>query len=176
MSFRFILILVTICAVAPIVGYAQGTGAEYRNPAEERAVRRSRPLRESLYRMRVDRDKKDHDEMMARASEVLYRTRRFAASVESAGGVTKNDKDEIAAIEKLAKQILKQLGGDDGDYKAAAGKNPMSSVTAAQSLKEATAELNEELEKISRFTISTAAIQSSNEVLWLARYIRSNIK
>lgn len=126
-----------------------------------------------MERLRIERDKKDYDEMIARGNEMLKRTTHLASTVETGGGITEREKGQIAAIEKLAKQIRNQLGGDDDEYLATANKGPMSDIAAVQSLKNATVELNEELKKTSRFTISASAIQSSNEVLRIARYLKS---
>ena len=153
---------------------AQGTSAEYPlRGDEESSPRRSRSIRDTMERMRIERDKKEYDEMIARGDELLLRTTRLAKIVETSGAITDRQKSEISAIEKLAKQIRKQLGGDDDDYESA-NHGPMSGVNAVNSLKAATIELTDELKKISRFSISAAAIQGSNEVLRIARYLRSS--
>jgi hypothetical protein len=174
MTFRIFLIT-TICVTASTLCAAQNSGsAEYRSPGDEaRSLRKSKPLKESLERMRIARDKKEYEEMMSRGDEMLRRTMQLERSVEVAGSVTDSERGQIAMIEKLAKQIRKQLGGDDDDYQAA-NKNPMSTTAAVKSLRSATTELHEQLKKTSRFTVSAAAIQSSNEVLRIARYLKSS--
>jgi hypothetical protein len=173
MSFRIFLIL-AICLISCALCSAQRTGsAEYRSPDdEERSLGRSNPVKETLERMRIAKDKKEYDEMMFRSNELLRRSGQLEHSVDVVGNVTERDKGQIVAIEKLAKQIRNQLGGDDDDRSIE--RSPMSPVTAVQSLRSATVELHEELKKTSRFTISAAAIQSSNEVLRIARYLKSS--
>lgn len=172
MSYRVFLII-AICLSAFTLCTAQGGSAEYRSPGgdeDRRPSRRSLLLRESQTRMRIERDKKEYDEMIERGDEVLRRSMQLERAVEQNGGVTDRDRPQISAIEKLAKQIRNQLGGDDDDDNS----GPMSAAVSVKALKEATIQLQDELKKTSRFTISAAAIQSSNEVLRIARYLRSS--
>ena len=180
MSFR-IFLLISFCLSISTVCLAQGGSAEYRSPGyrddDDGRPRRPLPINESFERMKIEKHKKEHDEMISRGVDVLKRSIRLENSVESSGGVFDNELGQLSAMEKLAKQIRNQLGGDDDDDKgmtAVSNKGPMSAVNAVKSLRTAAEELNEQLKKTSRFTVSAEAILSSNEVLRLIRYIKSS--
>jgi hypothetical protein len=179
MSFR-IFLFISFCLSISTVCLAQGVGAEYRTPGsrdDDDGRRRPLPINESFERMKIEKSKKEHEEMLSRGVEILKRSTQLENSVAASGGVYAREIDQLVIMEKLAKQIRRQLGGDDDDDKLmseVSDKGPMSSVNAVKSLKTAAEELDEELKKTSRFTVSAAAILSSNEVLRLIRYIRSS--
>jgi hypothetical protein len=135
-------------------------------------------MNESQDRLRIERDKKEHDEMIERGDELVNRSTHLEKTVEASGSITSREMAQVSAIEKLAKKIRNQLGGDDDDNDTRinrTGNGSMSATEAVKSLRTTSAELQEELKKPSRFTISAAAIERSNEVIRLVRYLRSSI-
>ena len=77
-------------------------------------------------------------------------------------------------LEKLASKIRDDLGGDgDGDDRFTADETPPADVRQGFiALKDSTEKLVKELKRTSRFTISAAAIQTSNAVIKFARFLR----
>lgn len=159
-----------------VCGAAQ-VGADNRTSvasSQDESDDRPRNIRESLERMRIDREKKDFERMVERGEEALKITEEIEVSFEKKGRLTEKEMAKLAAVEKLAKRIRSDLGGDDDNKTEGIQPNgdPFSFMDGIKTLRTSTEELFRELKKSTRFTISAAAIQSSNSVLRLARFLR----
>jgi hypothetical protein len=123
-----------------------------------------RSIQESLSRMRIDKDKKDFNEMLKRGDDAA----RIAAELkdESVTG----QQDQIASLGKLVKKIREELGaeGSDGEPDTAPGNQ----ADAIRALKEQVERLSDDLKKSNRFTISASAVDHTNEILWLVKFLR----
>ncbi len=130
-------------------------------------------IQETLEKMRIDKDKKDHEEMVDRGDEALRISSQLEKSFERNGRLSNEDIGRLDRVEKLAKKIRDELGGheDNGDGDDDGVGAPSLDV-AVKTLLTSAGTLYDELKKTSRFTISAAAIQSSNTVLRLARLLR----
>jgi len=175
--FRFVRILVILgmTLTGSVVCFAQ-TAADNRSMALPRR-NEDRPLgiQESLEKMRIQREKKEHLEMVERGEEALKLSQQLENAYAANGKLTDREFAKIAAVEKIVKKIREDLGGgDDGDKeeKENTNKGPLSPGEAVKSLKATTVELFDQLKKTSRFTISAAAIQTSNAVIRIARFLR----
>ncbi len=80
------------------------------------------------------------------------------------------DYARVANIEKLAKRIREDLGGDD-DGEDDGQRKGLSPADAVKSLR-ATVSLFEQLKRTSRFSISATAIESTNALLKITRFLR----
>lgn len=132
-------------------------------------------LREMLEKMRIEREKKDHEDMIRRGQEALDLSNELEKAIESEQKLTPKDIQKLDALEKLVKKIRGELGGGDdvdNDDDEKAVENPSSIVNAFKNLRSATVKLVDELKKTTRFSISAAAIKSSNSVLRIARFLR----
>jgi hypothetical protein len=100
---------------------------------------------------------------------------RVEHSFTQHGSLSDTDFANIEAVEKAVKKIRSDLGGGDDDETVddvLRDKKPSLS-EAVESLKTTTANLLDELKKMTRFTISASAIQSSNVVLKITTFLRS---
>ena len=133
-------------------------------------------FRETLEKMRIDKEKRDFQEMLDRGAEVLKITEELEKTVEKSGNLTERDHAKVVSVEKLVKKIRGGLGGDDEEDENQARedvqKSRLSPGEAVKSLRKATIALLDELKKTTRFSISAAAIQSSNAVLRVARFLK----
>ena len=182
MQYRMSHILLLIClALAGFVStYAQAgadnKGSILAKPGEDDKETAPKTFRESLEKMRIEKDKKDHDQMIERGSDLVKLTEELEKDVEANGRLSEKEKPKLSTVEKLAKKIRSELGGDDDkgddDENPTASSIPLSPASAVKSLNISTQKLYEELKKTSRFTISAAAIQSSNSVLKITRFLR----
>ena len=169
-----------ICACIAASAFAAAASAQV--GADNRGLGFGRPedrplpknVLESRERMRIEKDKKDFQEMMERGEEVASLTARVERSFAARGQLSDVDRANIEALEKAVKKIREDLGGDDDDESVADthGGTLPSVADALASLKASTADLMQELKKTSRFTISAAAIQSTNAVLNITRFLR----
>lgn len=167
--------------------YLCGQSADGRTPVYPKSGDKpdeDRPLsfNENLEKLRIAKEKRDHDEMIERGQEALKLSEDLEKSYNSNGRLTDKEIAKIASVEKLVKKIRNELGGDDdadnddntdsGGVQNATRTNSLSLPEAVKSLRESTGSLFDELKKTTRFSISAAAIQCSNSVLRLARFLR----
>jgi hypothetical protein len=134
-------------------------------------------LKETLVKMQIEREKKDFQEMLDRGEEAAKLSVQVERSFESRGVLTEEDRQKIDSVEKLVKKIRGELGGSDDDNSEeddaqTKDKPPTDIVSGVKYLRDSTSRLLDELKKTSRFSISAAAIQSSNAVLKIARFLR----
>ena len=94
------------------------------------------------------------------------------------GSLSAEDKVRLASLEEVVEKIRKELGGeDDGPDGAlqmmdADEPRPSTAEEAFRFLHSTTIKLVDELKKTTRFSISAIAIQSSNNVLKLVKFLR----
>lgn len=169
--FAFPLACLLAAAAAAQIG-ADNRGYGFGHPDEPPLPKNVLETRE---KMRIEKEKKDFDEMMQRGEEVIKLAERVERSFTANGRLSDVDLANVESVEKNVKKIREDLGGDDDDERfeqVLGGKRP-SVADAVASLKASTADLLSELKKSSRFTVSAAAIQSSNAVLKIAKFLRS---
>jgi hypothetical protein len=124
--------------------------------------------------MRIDKDKKDHDEAVSRGEEVIKLTVEIEKTFSASGQISGPDREKLQEIEKNVKKIRSELGGSDDDEKideivdSPTGLTVASAVTA---LKTSTETLWDEMQKSSRFSISVPAIEASNATLKIIQFL-----
>jgi hypothetical protein len=127
-----------------------------------------------MEKMRIDKEKKEYAQMLERGEEALKISEELEAAYAVNGRLTQREIAKLESVEKLVKKIRNELGGDDeGDEKSPEiSEQRLPPAEAFKSFRATTVRLFEELKKTSRFSISAAAIQTSNAVLKLARFLR----
>lgn len=138
--------------------------------AKSEEVDKPKGFFETMQKMRIEREKKDYKEMLARSEQALRVSEQLEKSFARNGKLTKENFDQIASIEKLTKKIRSGLGGDDDDAKV--DESNITEADAVKTLRERVVNLYDELKKTTRFSISAAAIESTNAVLKIARFFR----
>lgn len=136
-------------------------------------------IKETLEKKRIEQEKKDHDELLKKAEEALRLSAELQESFKKNNGLSAEDQKKLDKLEKLLKKIRKELGGDDDgeealendDKKVVEDKNSRV-VNALNKLSSASVNLLDELKKTSRFSISAVAIESSNIILKVIRFLR----
>ncbi|MEQ1605612.1 MAG: hypothetical protein ABL999_12165 [Pyrinomonadaceae bacterium] len=131
-------------------------------------------FKETLVKLRIEKEKKEFDEMLGRGEEALKLSEELEKAYEQNGRLNNNEITKLATVEKLVKKIRSELGGDDdeSDDKPAAVQASVAQRDLIKSFRSTTVKLFEELKKTTRFTVSAAAIQTSNAVLRLAKFLR----
>ena len=171
---RIIPLLIILLASCAFVAAQSADESKVGLPKSEQEKESApKSLQETLEKMRIDKDKKDHDEMVDRGDEALRISSQLEKSFEQHGRLSNEDLGRLDRVEKLAKKIRDELGGheDNGDGDNDGVGAPSLDV-AVKTLLTSAGTLYDELKKTSRFTISAAAIQSTNTVLKLARFLR----
>jgi hypothetical protein len=133
-------------------------------------------VREMLVKLQIERDKKDHDEMLARGKQALELSNELEKAAAENKQLSDKDRAKLETLEKLAKKIRNELGGGDDDDPATDEQSPIgkpkSYLDGFKTLQSAAAKLVDELQKTTRFSISAAAIQTTNSFLRITRYLR----
>lgn len=167
-----ILVFCAVAAFAAVAAYGQGSDPNSPFPGPREAPPKG--VREMMDKLRIEKEKKDYEEMLERGENALKLSSELETSLSKNSQLTDSDRTKLASLEKLVKKIREDLGGDDDDEAEAAEKEekPSTIVQGFRSLKEATVRLVDELKKTTRFSISAAAIQTSNTVLRMTRFLR----
>ena len=141
---------------------------------EKDSEERTETAKAMIAKQQAAREKKEHAELLTRGEELLKLSEQLEKSLENSKDLSAADKKRLETLEKLAKKIRDDLGGDDDQESVEADlKDKQFSVKEAFSyLKSTTSTLVAELKKTSRFTVSVLAIQTSNSVIRLTRLLR----
>ena len=137
-------------------------------------------LKEMLARQKVERDKKDYEELLDRGEEALRLAKQLETSFEQNKGFASQDKARLESLEKVVTKIRKELGADDdseaedmtSSIQPADDPKPSNLEEGFKYLQSTTVKLVDELKKMTRFSISVVAIQTSNNVLKLVRFLK----
>jgi len=176
MTFRTILIIFAVASFCG-VGYSQ-FNVDNRTSIFDGPEKDERPktIKEKLIQMQIDKDKKNHDEMVARGEEAVKLSTELETSYVEKGTLTDKDIAKLDRVEKLVKKIRDELGGDDDDEPVNSETSQPGSkgfiAEAIDSLKLRSSTLLVELKKTTRFTISAAAITTSNSLLRITKFLR----
>lgn len=125
-------------------------------------------IKETLAKGRIEREKKDYEELIKRGEESAKLSEELEQSFVKHNRLTPEDQKKIERLEKNLKKIRSELGGDGDDQE----EKPLSIANAFKALQSYTSTLVDELKKTTRYTISAAAIETSNAILKIVRFIR----
>jgi hypothetical protein len=177
---KYILMIVAVLIVGAVESFAQ---ISVTPPSDPFPRRRNDPepempkaVSENLAKLQIKQSVKDHEELLERGDEALLLTEKIDYSLEKNGKFTSTDFQNLERLEKVVVKIRKELGGDsDGedDEKLAKEISQNPDLTDAfKYLRSSTETLVSELKKTSRHSISVVAIQASNSVIKVARFLR----
>ncbi len=127
-------------------------------------------VKKMLSKQQAIQRQKDYDEMIKRSEEALSLSEKLEKSLLTHNEVTSKDADDLKSLQKLVSKILDEMGGDEDDSEKL--ETPSNFQDAVKYLRNATVELADELQKTTRFSISVAAIQTSNAVLRVIKFLR----
>ena len=172
MSRNFFQLLFTILLIAATVGLAAAqTDATTRsgNPQKEDLPT---GIKESLAKQRIEREKKDFAELLARGEEAVKLSDELEKSFTQNNQLSSTDLKKLDRLEKVVKKIRNELGGDDDDKSIELDDKPLSVVNALKALQNNTVKLVDELKKTTRYSVSVIAVESSNLLLKVVRFLR----
>ncbi len=129
-------------------------------------------IQESLAKQRIEREKKDYAELLARGEEAVRLSDELEKSFLENNQISSTDQKKLDRLEKLVKKIRNELGGDDDDKSAELDNKPLSVVNALKTLQNNTVKLVDELRKTTRYSVSVVAVESSNLLLKVVRFLR----
>ena len=128
-------------------------------------------IQENLAKGRIDQEKKEYEELLKRGDEALKLAEDLEKSFSANNKLSGDDFKKLERLEKLVKKIRTDLGGE-GDDSNAEEKSPSTLENAFEALQENTVKLVKELKKSTRYSISVIAIESSNLLLKVVKFLR----
>lgn len=137
-------------------------------------------IKETLAKQRIKTEEKQFAELIDRTEQAAAISEELNKSFETTRKFTSEDAKKLDRLEKIVKKIRQELGSvkNGGDPEAndddAPPEKPLSVKNALGNMREDTSNLLAEIKKAGRFSISVAAIESSNSLLRLVRFLRSN--
>ncbi len=141
-------------------------------------IERPEPLpesaRERLMTLCIEENKKQFEELIKRTEDVARLSKEIETSFTENNKLSDEDKDKLKEVEKLLNKIRKELkvsddgDKDDGDEE----EKPKTTLQAIKYLQENSSKLLEEIKQITRYTISAAAVQSTNAVMKIVKFLR----
>jgi len=172
-SFLFsAFVLTTVC-----IGQVTAPPKSKLTIREDRDDEQPPSVGEMIEKQRILRQKKEYGEMLKRGDEALKLSEELETSFGESETLSSRDLEKLEALEKVVGKIRNDLGGDNDDDKIEDSTGPENNarrdvVSAFKFLRSSTMRLVDELKKSSRFSISVAAVESSNAVIRIARFLR----
>ena len=161
-TFLFQLILIVLC-----LGL-QNTFGQVRSDSIESFPQ---SLQDRLAEMRIKEEKKEFRKLIQRSETIAELTTEIRSSYEEHQALTSKDRKKLKKIRKLLKKVRRDLNAK-GASKSLLTHAPKSVSAALDSLRDSTSELFNEVKKITRHSISVAAVQSSNTTWRLVKFLR----
>jgi hypothetical protein len=173
--FSIAFVLLTVMSIS-------AQSAESRFPTDNKdKVDVPKNMKELLIKKRIEQEKKEHDELLKRGEEAVEISTQLEQAFAQNNQLSALDRERLDYLAGLVKKIRKEIGASDDDADddpntadAEAKEDKPSTMEAAfKVLQSTTVKLVDELKKTTRFTISAIAIQSSNSLLRIVRFIRT---
>lgn len=167
MRFKF-LHLIFVIAFASLPAFGQ---IDPRTGEEKEEMPKG--IKESLAKQRIEREKKDFAELLSRGEEAVKISDELEKSFSKTNQLSGEDRKKLDRLEKIVKKIRNEIGaGDDGDSNIEADKKPTDVLNAIKTLQSGTVKLVDELKKSSRYSVSVVAVESSNLLLKVVKFLR----
>lgn len=132
-------------------------------------------IKETFAKQRIKAEEKEFDEMIDRSEEAAKISEEVYNSFSTNQKLLADDAKKMERLEKLVKKIRDELGSENADDKDQTSNNsPLSFNDALKDIRETSSDLVSALKKQGRFSISVVAIENSNALLKLVRFVRQN--
>ncbi len=130
---------------------------------------------EMRIRMEIARADADYKKTLDDADKLSALSTDVARVFRDTGKLNGDDLKKVGTIEKLAKRILSQAGGDEvGDQSSDLQRKPVND--ALDQMSNAADKVQRCIKEQTRFVVSAAVISNANEIIQLAQHIRRSLK
>jgi hypothetical protein len=126
-------------------------------------------------RMEIARADADYKKTLDDADKLSTLSIEVARVFRDTGKLAGEDLKKISTIEKLAKRILSQAGGDEVDDRANDLQSKPLNDTVEQ-MSAAADKVQKCIKEQTRFVVSATVISNANEIIHLAQHIRRTLK
>jgi Na+/phosphate symporter len=166
--FLFVVLLASASAVNAQISAASASGRP-----DDSKEDYPEGFKESFAKMRLKAAEKEFDEMVGRSEEAAKISDELYESYQEHQKLMPQDAKKVERLEKLIKKIRDDLGSESGDDKNNQSNESLISFgDALKNIRETSSDLFSELKKRGRFTVSVVAVESSNTLLKLVRFVR----
>jgi hypothetical protein len=151
-------------ALPPPMDYPGGSGQERSHMPDDMRIRMEIARADAEYKKTLD----DADKLCSLSTEVAHAFR-------DTGKLAGDDLKKVGTIEKLAKRILSQAGGDEvtdrsNDLQGKPLNDTVDQMSAAAD------KVQKCIKEQTRFVVSATVISNANEIIHLAQHIRRTLK
>jgi hypothetical protein len=126
---------------------------------------------EMRVKMAIARAEQEHKKILEDVDKLRDLSGQIALAYGDRGKLSSEDVKKLGAIEKLARRVLNFAGGEQVDDKDGAPQ-PATLAEAIDKLNSSAEDIKKDMAAETRFVVSAAVIEKSNEVIRLARFIR----
>ena len=176
MRFKFTTICFSFLAVMlfSVTVLSQGDASTWDGKPKREELPKN--IKETMAKQRIEREKKEYEELLKRSEEAVKLSEELEKSFTNSNQLSSDDQKKLDRLEKLVKKIRGDLGGDDDGEQGLNEKEkpekPSTLENAFKTLPKNAAQLFSEIKKSTRYSISVIAIQTSNVLLKLVKFIR----
>src|SRR5689334_375616 len=126
---------------------------------------------EMRIKMEIARADEEYKKTLEDADKLSLLSTEVTRAFQGAGKLAGDDLKKLGTIEKLAKHILSQAGGDEvGDNSADLQTKPLND--ALDQLSAAADRVHKSIKEQTRFVVSATVISNANDIIHLAQHIR----
>ena len=129
-------------------------------------------IRENLAKTRLKAEQEEYKELIKKSEEAAKISQELTETYKENQKLLPDDAKKIERLEKVVKKIRQELGAEDDNDSDADIAKPSTLMNTLATIKDKTADLLSELKKTSRYSVSVVAIESSNALLRLVRFIK----
>lgn len=172
MKTLFSIILLALCAA---VTSAQSASNDPWPNSDRKKQDDDSHVKAMLAKQQTAREKKEYADLVERSEAALRLSEELAAAFNRQSELTHSERKRLESFEKLVGKIRDDLGGKDDDEASVAEEekdSPKDVREGFRYLKRSTEQLVSEIKKSTRFSVSVVAIESSNTLIRLARFLR----
>ena len=173
---RFLLVTFVFSLFSAVGVSAQSASNDlWPFPDRKRRDDDSKIVEEMLSKQQTAREKKEYAILVERSETALNLSKEIEMAFEKNDQLSESDRLKLEEFEKLMSKIRDDLGGDDDGETTLADEEkgpPKDAREAFLRLKRSTETLVAEIKKSTRFSVSVLAIESSNTLIRLARFLR----
>lgn len=163
-----------LCIAGSVAVFAQDASSSTSRPS---ASPEDAPesFRENLAKLRIKAEQKEFDELIQRGEQALKLSNEIYKDFEEKKNLTLTDTKKLEQLEKVVKKIRQDLGAKDESNTVDEEDNSLKTLgNIISNIKETTENLLSELKKTTRHSISVVAVQSSNTLLKLVKFVKFN--
>ncbi len=170
------ILAILVLALSAVALSAQTAGNDpWPSAGRTRPDDDSRFVKEMLAKQQTTREKREYEALVERGEAALKLSTELETTFRKKSQLSETERKKLEDFEKLVSRIRKDLGGaDDGEAEVGFKEKeaPKDVREGFVYLKRSTEQLVSEIKRSTRFSVSVLAIESSNTLIRLARFLR----